>query len=185
MNGSRDAEEKCMKNYPEKRTLLCFAHRGASGYAPENTLAAIAKAVEMGADYVEIDVYIVEDQLLVFHDLRLERTTDGQGYLKDQTIERLRGLNAGQGEKIPFLWEVLELVDRRCRVNIELKGTDVAGPVAGMIARYIESSQWQEDDFLISSFDHHQLAEIKQLYPGLRIGALTSSIPIDYAAFAE
>ncbi|MCB0316192.1 MAG: glycerophosphodiester phosphodiesterase, partial [Calditrichaeota bacterium] len=63
------------------KKLLCFGHRGAAGHAPENTLTSVETAIALGADWIEIDVYLVDGELVVFHDARLERTTNGQGYL--------------------------------------------------------------------------------------------------------
>jgi glycerophosphoryl diester phosphodiesterase len=90
--------------------MICFGHRGAAGYAPENTLASVEKAISLGADWVEVDVYAVENELVVIHDDRLERTTNGSGYIIEQSLEYLRSLDAGEGEKIPFLREIFDLV---------------------------------------------------------------------------
>jgi len=165
--------------------LLCFGHRGAAGHAPENTLAAVEKAISLGADWVEVDVYAVEGELLVIHDDRLERTTNGVGYVAEQSLEYLRSLDAGNGEKIPFLWEVFEQVNRRAGVNVELKGPGTAAPVALLIDRYAKERGWRYEEFLVSSFDHHELRAIKHLQPKLRTGALILALPLEYARFAE
>ncbi len=91
-----------------KRGLLCIGHRGAMGHAPENTLLSFRRALELGAHCVEADVYYVDHHLMVFHDDRLERTTNGSGYLADHDFETLRSLDAGNGERIPTLGEVFE-----------------------------------------------------------------------------
>lgn len=70
----------------QKNNLLCISHRGAMGHAPENTLSSIRKALELGAPCIEIDVHYVDEHLLVFHDIRLERTTNGSGYLNEQSF---------------------------------------------------------------------------------------------------
>ena len=75
--------------------ILCFAHRGARGYEPENTLRAFEKAVNLGAKWIELDVYPVENELVIIHDLRLERTTDGTGFVWKQSLDYLRSLDAG------------------------------------------------------------------------------------------
>ncbi|HPY41406.1 MAG TPA: glycerophosphodiester phosphodiesterase family protein, partial [Thiolinea sp.] len=80
------------------QALLCIAHRGAMGHAPENTIASIRKALELGAPCIEIDVYCVHGNLLVIHDERLERTTNGKGRLGDHDFGYLRSLDAGKGE---------------------------------------------------------------------------------------
>lgn len=167
------------------KKLLCIGHRGAAGHAPENTLSSIEKALALGADWIESDVYAVEGKLVVIHDDRLEHTTDGSGYVLEQTLEYLRSLNAGNGEQIPFLSEVFDLVSKRAGINIELKGPGTATPTAALIREYIRHHDWQYDQLLVSSFNHHELHTIKQLLPDIRIGALTASIPLNYAAFAE
>ncbi|MBW2492594.1 MAG: glycerophosphodiester phosphodiesterase, partial [Deltaproteobacteria bacterium] len=90
--------------------MLCIGHRGAMGHAPENTLYSIGKALELGSPCLEMDVYNVDGHLVVFHDHRLERTTNGTGYLLDQKFDDLRKLDAGNGEKIPTLEEAFEMI---------------------------------------------------------------------------
>jgi len=102
--------------------MLIFAHRGASGIEPENTLRAIRSALDANVDGIEIDVHQVEDKLVVIHDRWLQRTTSGNGQLKHYSFEQLRALDAGHGEVIPTLDEVLALTANKCLVNIELKG---------------------------------------------------------------
>lgn len=118
---------------PHYQSVLSIGHRGAAGHAPENTLLSIQQAIELGADWVEIDVHSVGNNLLVIHDDRLERTTNGRGKLRKRDIETLRALDAGEGEKIPFLSEVLKTVQNRVGLNIELKGKGTAEPVHRLI----------------------------------------------------
>src|SRR5687767_2479124 len=100
----------------ELRQVDNVAHRGASGYAPENTIAAFDKGVEMKADYIEIDVQRSKDgELVIIHDTKVDRTTDGTGNVKDLTFEQIRSLDAGswkgeqfKGEKIPTFDEILD-----------------------------------------------------------------------------
>ncbi|WP_372695342.1 glycerophosphodiester phosphodiesterase, partial [Immundisolibacter sp.] len=106
--------------------MLRIAHRGASALAPENTLAAVRRAVEFGIPWVEVDVQACADGLVVIHDDTLERTTDGHGPVATQPLAALRRLDAGGGERIPLPQEVLDLCRGRCAVNLELKGPDVA-----------------------------------------------------------
>jgi glycerophosphoryl diester phosphodiesterase len=163
--------------------LLCIGHRGACAHAPENTLASVRKALELGAPCLEIDVYHVDQRPVIFHDDRLERTTNGTGYLLEQRFETLRTLDAGCGERIPTLEEVFETVDRRAGVNIELKGPATARPVVGLLAE-LRRRGWPDELILVSSFDHRQLAEVRRLDPAIRIGALIVGLPVDDAAFA-
>lgn len=166
------------------KNLLCIGHRGAMGHAPENTLASIRKALEFGVSCVEIDVYCVDGQLVVFHDSRLERTTNGTGYLLEQNFTDLRSLDAGDGEKIPTLKEVFEAVHLQAGVNIELKGSDTARPVVEFISK-MRDMGWSDDLILISSFDHRELAKIRQLDPRIKVGAMMVGLPVNDAAFAE
>ncbi len=108
--------------------MLCIGHRGAAGLEPENTLRSVRRALEVGADGIEIDVHCLDGELVVIHDHSLNRTTNGAGALRHHTLAEARQLDAGKGERIPFLREVLDLVDRRALVNIELKGARTAAP---------------------------------------------------------
>ena len=108
-----------------------IAHRGFSGVAPENTLAAFRRAIEIGADMIEVDVALTGDgHVVCLHDETLDRTTDGQGLLAAATFEEVRRLDAGSwfapelaGEKVPTLAEVLDLARGRILVNVEIKST--------------------------------------------------------------
>ncbi|MFZ5562886.1 MAG: glycerophosphodiester phosphodiesterase [Thermodesulfobacteriota bacterium] len=160
------------------KPLVCLAHRGASGHAPENTLAAFEKAVELGADWIELDVFAVENELVVIHDNRLERTTTGTGYVTERGLSYLRGLDAGNGQKIPLLREVLDLTGRRIKINIELKGPDTAGPVTDLVDTYVKNRGWRYEDFLVSSFDHRQVKKAKTRCPGLAVAPNITGVPL-------
>ncbi len=149
-------------------TFLCIGHRGASGHAPENTLKAFELAIEMGCPWIELDVYVVDGQLVVIHDDELDRTTNGSGLVMDQSFEALRKLDAGDGEKIPTLKEVIELVNHRAVINIELKGAGTAEPLNQLLAGYLTRG-WLADEFFISSFNHR---ELEKSDPAYRRGAL-------------
>ncbi len=107
-----------------------LAHRGASAYAPENTMAAFKKAIEMNADGIELDVHLSKDgYIVIIHDERVDRTTDGKGEVKDFSLDELKKLDAGswfsdeyKGEKIPTLEELLSLIkNTEIYLNIEIK----------------------------------------------------------------
>lgn len=153
------------------------------GHAPENTLLSFKKALELGANCVEADVYHVEGNLVVFHDDRLERTTNGSGYLLDHDFDTLRSLDAGDGEKIPTLEELFETVNLKAGVNIELKGPGTARPVVEFIAarrRY----GWHDDLILVSSFNHSRLETVRRRDPRIRLGVLIAGSPGDAVAVA-
>ena len=162
-----------------------FAHRGASGHEPENTLLAVEKAIQLGARWIEVDVFGVDGKLIVIHDERLERTTNGSGYINEHSLEYLRGLDAGKGERIPILEEVLECIDHRAGLNIELKIPGIAFSVVRMLETYVYKHHWSYEDFIISSFHHHELLEVKKIQPRIRTGALLVGIPLGYARFGE
>jgi glycerophosphoryl diester phosphodiesterase len=163
--------------------LIIIGHRGAAGYAPENSLSAFALAMEFGVDMVEFDVWkCASGELVVFHDARLERLTDGSGTLISHTLEELKKLTVLGTEKIPTLTEVLDFIDRRVKVYIEIKDINVASDVLKIVQYYVEHKQWQYDDFLVASFDHTQLYDIKAANRLVPIAALLYGIPIDLSA---
>jgi glycerophosphoryl diester phosphodiesterase len=165
--------------------LFCFGHRGACGHEPENTVRSVRRALELGADGVEVDVHLTDGQLVVIHDDTVNRTTNGHGRVTKKSFEYLRSLDAGLGERIPTLAEIFDAVNRRAVVNVELKGPHTATPVAALITEYVNRRGWSYDDFLVSSFDHARIRETKQLCPDIRIGALIVKTPRGLAKFAE
>lgn len=164
--------------------FICFGHRGAAGHEPENTLLSVEKAIALGADWIEVDVHRAGDELLVIHDETLERTTNGKGRLSERSLEYLRSLDAGKGQKIPFLREVLDVVDRRAGINVELKGRDTARPTLRWIDHYVEHRAWNYDRFLVSSFDYAQLEATRNMQPKLRVGVLAVSRPAQAISLA-
>ena len=168
----------------QKTDFLCISHRGAMGHAPENTLRAVRKALELGSHFIEVDVHYVDGHLVVFHDIRLERTTNGTGYLSNHSFEYLRSLDAGDGELIPTFEEVCDAIDSRASLNIELKGAGTAAPVAALLSELIDQG-WDEEKFLVSSFNHPELVEMRRLNKKIKLGALLHGVPVDGAKFAE
>ncbi len=168
---------------PQK--LFCFGHRGAAGHEPENTLRSVRRALELGADGVEVDVHFVDGQLVVIHDRTLGRTTNGHGFVSRKSFAQLRLLDAGLGERIPTLAEIFDAVDHRAIINVELKGPRTAVPVAALIDEYVRERGWRPEAFLVSAFDHAQLWEMRTLQPAIRLGALITRSPRSLAAFAE
>lgn len=174
------------------RTLNC-AHRGASGKAPENTLAALRLAVEHGADMAEIDVRLTADQQLVLmHDATLERTTDGSGILIDHTLRELQRLDAGSwfdaafaGEPIPSLTDALKVVGGRLSLNIELKPTGSGRILAAAVAATVTDADRAETD-VITSFDHAAIDWLGRHHPRLRCGYILSRVePADLEASVD
>ena len=153
--------------------MILTGHRGAAELEPENTRLSIQKAIDLGVDQVEIDVHLTRDQhLVVIHDATVDRTTDGQGAVADFTLEEVKRLDAGKGERIPTLQEVIDLVRGKVVLQIELKGPDTAEPVV----RTVEQNNI-ESEVLLTSFVHERLREARQLNPSLALGALWSNPP--------
>ena len=166
--------------------MQIIAHRGASGDYPENTLLAMEHAIMQGADAIEIDVFAVDGELIVIHDHHLARTTNGSGSIYQRNLAQLQQLDAGLGQRIPTLWQVLQLLaPTPLWLNIELKGENTVAPLLNLLQRAECELQFDSSRLLISSFNHHLLAALKQQQPALKLGALTASLPIDYAAFAR
>lgn len=148
--------------------MLIIAHRGASAVAPEGTRAAIRKAIEAGAQMVELDVQMTRDgRLVIFHDERVDRTTNGSGRLSRLRYPRVARLDAGSwfspqfaGERILLLSQALRLLPWRMRVNLELKRT--ATPRA-LLARFVPIARRHQRRLLVSSFDPALLAPLRMM----------------------
>lgn len=166
---------------------LVIGHRGASAYAPENTLAAFRLAFELGADGVELDVTLTKDGVpVVIHDDRVDRTTDGHGAIKQMTLAEVKRLDAGawfgekyHGERIPTLAEVLDAVGARGIVNVELKSmTPQSAGLEAAVVQVIEQARAAEH-VLISSFNPFALYRTMQLNGRLPRGLLyADDLPI-------
>lgn len=151
---------------------ICIAHRGASGQAPENTLKAFRLALDIGATWLELDVHLVGGRLVVIHDESLDRTTSGRGLLSDHSLAEVRAVDAGDGERVPFLEEVLDLACGHARVNIELKGAGTTEPTVELLQKAILNGRCRADQFVLSCFDWDQLAIVRGLDPVLPVAPL-------------
>ncbi len=159
---------------------IIIAHRGASGTSPENTMLAFRTALEIGAEWLELDVQLVENELVVFHDAKLERTTNGKGFLADIALSELRQLDAGKGEKIPLLREVLSLARGRAQVNIELKGVGTGLATVELLNELFEQKQLLPSGVLASSLRLEELHNFQQLMPQVRRAPIYESLPKDF-----
>uniref|UniRef100_A0A7C1FLR6 Glycerophosphodiester phosphodiesterase n=1 Tax=Caldilinea aerophila TaxID=133453 RepID=A0A7C1FLR6_9CHLR len=157
-----------------------FAHRGARCVAPENTLPAFTRALEMGVDGIELDVHRSADgHLVVIHDFTVDKTTNGQGRVEQMTAAELRQLDAGgyfspqfAGVQIPFLEEVLDLVGDRCRLNIEIKSMHpYADDASEGVATLIRKRNLY-DQVIVSSFNPITLLKMRHLDPRIALGVL-------------
>ena len=159
---------------PER--ALVIAHRGASGHRPENTLSAYELAVRQRADMIEIDLHRTRDgEIVITHDERLEGL-GGRGEIADASLAEVRSLDAGGGERVPTLDEVLDGFGTRIAFNLELKQS-TRGPYAGLVAETLKrvESRGLLGATLFSSFYDPVLAELRERSPGARIGVLVSS----------
>ncbi len=150
-----------------------IGHRGACGHEPENTLKSFKKALELDVNMVELDVHLCKSgQIIVIHDNKVNRTTNGKGLVKNLTLEQLKGLDAGKGEQIPTLEQVLDLVDRKAKIIIELKGKNTVFSVAKLIEKQIRKKGWKIDNFLVISFQHRRIYKVRNINPKIKLGLL-------------
>jgi glycerophosphoryl diester phosphodiesterase len=168
--------------------FLIIGHRGASGYEPENTLLSFKKAIDLKVDMIEMDVFKCKTgELVIVHDNKVNRTTNGKGYIQELSFQELRSFDAGKGQKIPTLIEALDLLNARMKINLELKGENTARPVFELVKKYVEEKKWNYNDFYISSFNHRLLQEFISFIPenaGIKICPLIYGIPIDITLFS-
>jgi len=154
----------------DKSKILIIGHKGASKSEPENTLKSFRKAIELQADYIELDVQVSKDgEIVVIHDYEISKLTGHSGNVKEMTLDELKQLNIGEGEKIPTLQEVIMLAQGEIGLQIEIKVKDIRNKIVEMLreANLVEST-------IISSFIHNELIKIKKNEPEIKLGALLS-----------
>jgi glycerophosphoryl diester phosphodiesterase len=158
-----------------------MGHRGAPAYEPENTLRSFRRALAMGVAAVELDVQLTKDgHLAVIHDETLDRTTNGQGPVQDFTLAELKRLDAGQGEPIPSLEEVFDLVKGKAHLVVELKQPEAAPA----LLHFFQEHQAFEFATVIS-FWHPAVKALKEQEPRLTTGVLMVGCPADPAGLAQ
>ncbi len=160
---------------------LVYAHRGASGYAPENTMAAFKMAVELVSSGIECDVQMTRDgRLVICHDETLDRTTNGKGYIKDLNYDEIRELDSGswfdkkfRNERVPQLSELLKLVKATgLLLNIEIKSGIVQYPGIEEKVMSEVAAFGLEAKVIVSSFNHYSIKACKDINPSVKTGAL-------------
>jgi len=150
-----------------------IGHRGAKGYYTENTLGSIKKAMDLGVDGIEIDVFKCgSGELVVFHDQMVDSLTDGRGMIELLSLDSIKKLTVLGNEKIPTLNEVLNLIDGRTILNIELKGANTSFLTHQLLKSYFESSSWKPEKVFISSFNRDELRAFHQLNKEIKIAIL-------------
>jgi len=155
--------------------MMIMGHRGAKALEPENTLLSIRRAIEIGVDAVEIDVHLTKDkEVVIIHDSTVDRTTNGKGPVGSYTLEEIKKLDAGKGEKIPTLKEVIEFVKDKVRLIIELKEEGTEDKVVELIKGYN-----MFDSAYIISFWHMLVKKIKEMDNRIKTGVLLVGCPVD------
>ncbi len=168
-------------NRPDKGRLLVFAHRGASSLAPENTLAALTKAVEVGADGSEIDVHLTKDgEVVLLHDSGLKRTAGDPGAVWDYTLQELAGFEVGawfgekfEGEPIPTLTQAIRTVKGGFLLNIEIKVSREEPDLVQKVVDIIHREKIRKK-CLITSFDRKTVETVKEIDPRIKTGFIFS-----------
>lgn len=184
----------CEKKIDKKRRMKIIAHRGASYTCPENTLAAFQRVALLPVDGVELDVHVTKDrQLVVIHDEKINRTSNGKGYIKDMTLAELRRYDYGNwfhrafaGQHIPTLQEVLKIfAHTHHQVHIELKTNIV--PYEGIEQLVVQEviAYNMGNRVIISSFDHEAIQRVIKLEPKIEVAALFSNLLVDYCTYAS
>jgi glycerophosphoryl diester phosphodiesterase len=143
-------------------------HRGAGGYAPENTLLSFQRAIEIGCDRAELDVRLSKDnELIVIHDEEVSRVTDGKGLVKEMNLSELKKLNCAENQKLATLQEVINLCKGKIDLQIELKADGTPQAVNELVVK-----SGIENAVVITSFNVGFLHEIKRQNPKLKVGLL-------------
>ena len=165
---------------------LVIGHRGAMGHETENTLASVQKALDLGVDMIEIDVFQIDSgEIVVFHDERVDRLANSGGRIEEYNIYDLKQLILDGNHEIPMLQEVLGLINNQVALNIELKGANTTERVNFIIDYYVREKGWTLDNFIISSFKWDELKKMRERNPDIKIAVLTEEDPVEAIAIAK
>ena len=176
-----------------KNKVRVAAHRGNSKYFPENTILGFKEALKLNVDQLEIDLHMTKDgEIIMMHDHKVDRTTNGTGLVRDLTLAQLKeldasyGMEAYRGAKIPTLGEVFDLIQNtRHIVNVEVKTDEWFYPQIEEKCLALAREKGVEDRIIYSSFNHYTLLKLRQLKPDAKLGMLFGDImlkPWEYAA---
>ncbi len=159
-----------------RMNLLKIGHRGAKGHLAENTLESIQKALDFGVDAIEIDAHRCKTgELVIIHDFTLDRTTNGSGEIAKKSLAELQALKIENKFRIPLLTEVLDLIEGKCAINIELKGLNTATATSKILKKYIAERNWKYEDFIVSSFQKNELFQMRKLDENVPLGILSKA----------
>lgn len=166
--------------------MLVVGHRGAPLNGPENTILSFRKAVDMGADMLEMDVHVcASGELVVIHDRIVDRTTDGTGEVSKLDLSEIKELDGGSGESIPILDEVIAEFSGRVGFNIELKGKGTAEPLRDLLMKWIGKGSISPNDILISSFRPDEIFDIRSHAGEMKFGYIFEARPYMGMEFAH
>ena len=162
-------------NSCSNHNTLSIGHRGAKGYVAENTYESISKAIQLGVDGIEIDVFkCASGELVLFHDKDLKELTGESGLIENLTIKELEQFLVLGKYKIPTLKDVLTRIEKPLFVNIELKGLNTAQATSKIIVDLSESTSWRLENFIVSSFYWDELEQFRSIDKNTPVGVLAS-----------
>ena len=162
-------------NSCSNHNTLSIGHRGAKGYVAENTYESISKAIQLGVDGIEIDVFkCASGELVLFHDKDLKELTGESGLIENLTIKELEQFLVLGKYKIPTLKDVLTRIEKPLFVNIELKGLNTAQATSKIIADISRSTSWSLEHFIVSSFNWDELELFRSIDKNTPVGVLVS-----------
>lgn len=160
----------------EEKNVVTIGHRGAMGHVTENTIPSIQKAIELGVDGIEIDVFKCKSgEIVLFHDKKLDRLTSVKGFIENIDIDSINKIKIKDQYKIPLLEEVLEIVPENIFLNIELKGKGTAKKVNEILLKKISNNSSKMNNYIISSFDWDELNILRSINKNIPLAILTSN----------
>ncbi|MAU58295.1 MAG: glycerophosphodiester phosphodiesterase [Flavobacteriaceae bacterium] len=168
----------CVSN----KKIMVIGHRGAAGHEVENTIPSIDKAISLGVDAVEVDVFLCKSgELVVFHDKNLSRLTNSNAFIESLTLDSINKIDVINNHKIPTLEEVIKFINKRVHLNIELKGLNTAKPTYELLQSLFLNKQDLIDKISISSFNWEELDIIYNLDNDISTAVLTETKAIERA----
>ena len=168
----------CVSN----KKIMVIGHRGAAGHEVENTIPSIDKAISLGVDAVEVDVFLCKSgELVVFHDKNLSRLTNSNAFIESLTLDSINKIDVINNHKIPTLEEVIKFINKRVHLNIELKGLNTAKPTYELLQSLFLNKQDLIDKISISSFNWEELDIIYNLDNDISTAVLTETKAIQRA----
>ena len=167
-------------NSTNQSKQLVIGHRGAKGHLAENTLESIKKAMQLGADGIEIDVFrCLSGEIVLFHDEKLDKLTNGKGLIENTSLEELKKLKVmGTNHQIPTLNEVFDIIDNKTFLNIELKGSNTAKLSLEIVKQQINNNGFVKENILFSSFNWEELKGLRKLDDHINIALITEDDPL-------